>query len=174
MAARTLISPEEYLAMHFEREPEYVHGELRERPMPDRVHGEIASLLIGLLLCLRKQHGLRVVPELRCRLSSELFRLPDVALVRSEPYEIVPTVPPIMVTEILSRDDVFIQVEDKAAEYAAWGVKNIWLVNPWRRQLHVWSENGFKPVAKFELPEFGWSCTIDDLMEGIPAEALKR
>ena len=36
-----------------------------------------------------------------------------------------------MVTEILSRDDSMVDVEEKAAEYAAWGVKNIWLVNPW-------------------------------------------
>jgi len=174
MGAKTLISPQEYLLMRFEWEPEYVHGELRERSMPDRVHSEIESFLAHLLMSLRKQSGLRVGTNLRCQLAPDVYRLPDVALLAEEPYETVPTIPPIMVTEILSREDSMVDVEEKAAEYAAWGVKNIWLVNPWRRRLQVWENDQFTSVSKLELREFGWSCTIDELMEGIPAEALKK
>ena len=36
-----------------------------------------------------------------------------------------------MVAEILSRDDSMVDVEEKTAEDAAWGVRNVWLVNPW-------------------------------------------
>jgi Uma2 family endonuclease len=174
MGAKTLISPEEYLGTRYEWEPEYVRGELKERPMPDRVHGIIEGRLAYLLILLAKQHGINAATNVRCRLAADVYRLPDIALLRHEPFEPIPTIPPTMVAEILSRDDAMVDVEEKAAEYAEWGVKNIWLVNPWRRRLQVWNGDQFTTVSKFELPEFGWSCTIDDLMEGIPAEALKR
>ena len=174
MTAKTLISPQDYLSMRFEWEPEYVHGELRERPMPDRVHGMIESRLAYLLIFLAKQHGMNAATNVRCRLAADVYRLPDVVLLHNKPFEPIPTLPPIMITEILSRDDSMVGVEEKAAEYAEWGVKNIWLVNPWRRRLQVWNGDQFTTVSKCELPEFDWSCTIDDLMEGIPADALRR
>ena len=61
----------------------------------------------------------------------------------------------------------------ESAEYAEWGVKDL-ARKPVAKRLQVWTGDQFITVAKLELPEFGWSCTIDDLMEGIPAEALKR
>jgi Uma2 family endonuclease len=172
MGAKTGISPEEYLAMRFEWEPEYVHGELRERPMPDFVHGRISSRFAVVLALLERQQGLFVGTEVRCRLSPDVYRLPDVILTRS--FERVPHTPPIMVTEVLSPDDAYVDVVEKAEEYAAWGVRNIWLVDPWSKRLQVWTGGMFSTVEKFELREFDWSCTLDDLMEGIPAEALKR
>jgi hypothetical protein len=43
MGTKALISPEQYLSTHYEWDPEYVRGELRERPMPDGVHAWIAG-----------------------------------------------------------------------------------------------------------------------------------
>jgi Uma2 family endonuclease len=174
MATKTAISPEEYLAMRFEWEPEYVHGELIERPMPDRVHGEIETTLAALLRLLRKQHPVTPVTNMRCRLREGVYRLPDVALVANHPYERLPSIPPIMVTEILSRDDLYVDVVEKAAEYAAWGVPHIWLIDPWSKRLQIWTANSFATVERLELKDYGWNCSIDDLIEGIPAEALKR
>src|SRR5436190_20487957 len=163
MGTKTLFSPEEYLATPFEWEPEYVHGELRERPMPDTVHGQIESALAHQLMQLRGKHSVRIGTNIRCRLSEDVFRLPDVCVLLAEPFETVPTLPPVMVAEILSRDDSMVDVEEKALEYAAWGVRHIWLVNPWLKRLHVWANDQFTVVPKFDLPEFGWSCTIDEL-----------
>jgi Uma2 family endonuclease len=174
MSTRTLISPEEYVSTRFEWEPEYVHGELRTRPMPTFVHGQVESMLAELLRMVRRQNAIKVATNVRCRLSDDLYLLPDVVLTHAEPYEQVPTIPAIMVAEILSPDDSYLDLTEKMAEYASWGVKHIWLINPWRKELQVWSNDQFATVGKLELPEFGWSCTIEDLMEGIPAEALKR
>ena len=172
MAVRTAISPEDYLAMRFEWEPEYVHGELIERPMPDFVHGRIASRLAMLLALLERQQGLFLGTEVRCRIASDIYRLPDVILARA--FERVPTTTPIMVTEILSRDDLYVDVVEKAAEYAIWGVPHIWLIDPWSKRLQIWTADSFNTVERLELSEYGWSCSINDLLEGIPAEALKR
>jgi Uma2 family endonuclease len=172
MGTKTAISPEAYLAKRFEWEPEYVHGELKERSMPDFVHGRISSRFAILLALLERQQGLFVGTEVRCKVTSDIYRLPDVILAKE--FERVPSTPPIMVAEILSRDDAYVDVVEKAEEYATWGVPHIWLIDPWSRRLQVWTGNAFKTVDQLELPQFGWSCTIDDLIEGIPAEALKR
>ena len=36
-----IITPEQYLATQFEREPELVRGELAERPLPTFQHGNL-------------------------------------------------------------------------------------------------------------------------------------
>ncbi len=75
MASKTLITPEQYLATSFEREPEYVHGELVEKSLPNILHGEIVIRLGALLLCVGK-----CVADVRMRLAEDLYRLPDLAL----------------------------------------------------------------------------------------------
>jgi Uma2 family endonuclease len=172
MAMKTAISPEEYLAMRFEWEPEYVHGELKNRSMPDFVRGRISSRFAILLALLERQQRFFVGTEVRCRVASDIYRLPDVILAKH--FERVPSTPPIMIAEILSRDDAYVDVVEKAEEYATWGVPHIWLIDPWSRRLQVWTRNAFTTVDQLELPQFGWSCTIEDLIEGIPTEALKR
>jgi Uma2 family endonuclease len=126
MGAKTVLSPAEYLAMWFEWEPEYVRGELRERPMPDRVHGIIESRLSHLLWPLAKQAPIQVATNLRCQLAPDVYRLPDVALLQGETFERVPTIPPIMVAEVLSRDDTYVDVIEKAAEWAS-GISGLWI-----------------------------------------------
>ena len=172
MGTKVGISPEEYLATQFEWEPEYVHGELKERSIPDFVHGRISFRFAVLLALLERQRGLFVGTEVRCKVATDTYRLPDVIVAST--FERTPSNPPIMVAEILSRDDAYVDVVEKAEEYATWGVPHIWLVDPWSRRLQIWTGNAFATVDKLELPEFGWSCTIEDLIEGIPAEALKR
>ena len=170
MGAKTLISPEEYLAMHFsEREPEYVRGELREKPMPDIVHGMIQALLAALLRPLTAS-GLVPASEVRCRVAADDFRLPDVALFRltdlsaNEP----PSAPALMVAEIVSKDEKRVELIDKLRDYAAWGVPNIWIVDPWLRRLAVWRNDTEIPVEALALPEYGFEVRLAELIEGLP------
>jgi Uma2 family endonuclease len=169
MGAKTLISPEEYLAMHFpDRGPEYVRGELREKPMPDSIHGAIQAMLIVLLDQLRRQHGLSIRPENRCRVGPDAFRLPDVAVFAREPFELLPTIPAIVVAEIVSKEERRVELIDKLRDYAAWGVPNIWIVDPWSRRLAVWRNDAEIPVSALTLPEYGLEVRLDQLIEGLP------
>ena len=45
MATKALITPQQYLATQFEREPELVHGEVVERPLPNLIHGRTQQRL---------------------------------------------------------------------------------------------------------------------------------
>jgi hypothetical protein len=40
-----IITPEQYLATHFEREPELVRGEIAERPLANLIHGRTQQRL---------------------------------------------------------------------------------------------------------------------------------
>src|SRR5688572_15322417 len=101
MGTKALISPEQYLATHYEREPEYVRGELKEKPMPDRIHGHIQAMLIVLFRAAAKH--LSAEAEVRCRLAPDVYRLPDIALFsKAEPFVRVPVTPPLAVIEVVS------------------------------------------------------------------------
>jgi Uma2 family endonuclease len=166
---KPLISPQEYLTMHFsEREPEYVRGELKEKPMPDSIHAMVQGMLIVLLDQLRRQHGLTVRPENRCKVGPDVFRLPDVAVFAPTPFELLPTTPAIVIAEIVSKDEKRGELIGKLRDYAAWGVPNIWIVDPWLKRLAVWQKDMEIPVEALMLPEYGFEVRLEQLIEGLP------
>jgi Uma2 family endonuclease len=160
MATSALLTAEQYLAMHFgEREPEFVHGELRERPMPTWTHGRLQFLL-----CLRlNQIGFACV-EVRMRLANDLIRIPDVAVfVGAPPAEEVPTSPPFVVVEVTSPDDRHQDLLEKLEEYRAWGVPHVWVVEPKLKKFYVYTSAGLAQLSQFELSEFGFRVTAAEL-----------
>ncbi len=169
MGSKVLISPEQYLATYYEREPEYVRGELKEKPLPDQLHACIQGLLITFLNSLRTAHNVRVAPEVRCRIAPDTYRLPDVALFsRDMPFELLPTAPPLLVIEVVSRDERYMDLIEKLQDYEAWGVPRIWVVNPWSRQLAVWKDGALQTVEALTLPEFQFEVRLEQLLEGTP------
>ena len=173
-AARTLITPEEYLSMEFDgREPEYVRGELIYKPMPDFVHGYIQALLAALLVTALRPGGYRVLTELRTQLAPDNFRLPDVAVFGpGQSVELVPTRAPLVAVEIISKDERHSAILEKLEDYEAWGVANIWTVDPIRRRLSVFSGDTLKHVDAVELPGTAFSITIDELLKDLPQGLL--
>ena len=166
MAAGALLSAEQYLATYFgERAPEFVHGELIERPMPTWIHGRLQHLLSVRL------HGAGFVgTEVRMRLAGDLFRIPDLAMfIGSPPAGQVPASPPFLVVEITSPDERHQNLLQKLEEYRAWGVQHIWVVEPELKGLYVYT-GGLNPVDRFELPELGFQVTAGELF----AEANAR
>jgi Uma2 family endonuclease len=165
MATSALLSPEQYLAKHFgEREPEFVRGELVNRPMPTFAHAEAQAILAGLFRELRKAHQVHGVTEIRVRLKHDLFRIPDVALFAGpRPQEQVPSSPPLVVVEITSPDDRHQDLLEKLEEYRAWGVQHVWVVEPELKMLHVYSATGLSNVSEFELPDLDFRVSAQDL-----------
>lgn len=169
-----MISPEEYLSMSFgEREPEYVRGELIYKPMPDRLHGRIQAVLSSKLLN-ALPHGYDVVTETRSRLAVDNFRLPDIAVFApGQPFELLPTEPPLITIEIISKDQKYSEMLQKLEDYRAWGVKHIWTVDPRRKKLAVLEQNGQKEVEVLAVPGTDFRVTIEDLLRDIPPAALE-
>jgi len=159
MAAGALISAEQYLATHFgEREPEFVHGELIERPMPTWLHGRLQYLLAVRLSGIGFGGS-----EVRMRLADDIYRIPDLAWFKgSPPEEQVPTSPPFLVIEITSPDERHQNLLQKLEEYRGWGVQHIWVVEPELKRFYIY-DGGLKPVDRFALAESGLQVIAEDL-----------
>jgi Uma2 family endonuclease len=158
MASTTLLTAEQYLNMHFEDlEPEFVHGELIQRPRPTSLHAWLTHLLSMRL------HGAGFcLVGVRCRLPEDIFRIPDLAIFTAFP-ERIPASPPIVVVEIVSPDDRHAEVMRKLDEYRAWGVEHIWLVEPELRKLFVYDSRGLLEVKQFELPDLKIRIAAEEL-----------
>jgi Uma2 family endonuclease len=168
MGTKTLITPEQYLATHYEREPEYVRGELKEKALPDRLHGRIQMLLGILLNSMASRHNLSVESEVRCRLAPDVYRIPDIALFDlRKPFDLLPTEAPLLVVEIVSRDERYTELVEKLQDDEKWGVPRIWIVNPWNSQLAFWKSGAMQTVEALTMPEFGFEVRMDQLLEGI-------
>lgn len=169
MGTKTLISPEEYLSTSYEWEPEYVRGELRERPMPDSIHGWIVIALGAILRGLRAQRPVAVLAETRCRMPNGNYRLPDVALFASVPPR-VPTAPAVAVVEVLSKDEKHDDLIEKLIDFEAWAVPHIWVVNPRFRTLHEFRAGSLHAVDALRLPEYDFEVRYEQLVDGLPED----
>jgi Uma2 family endonuclease len=158
MATNTLVTRALYLATHFDREPELVHGEIVERPVPTRIHGRTQQRLAVLL-----DRAGYCCTDVRVRLTEDTYRVPDVMVYEGAgPEEQIPVSPPMLIVEISSPDDRFLELLKKCEEYRVWGVANIWIVEPELKKLHVYTD-GLHLVSQFELAGHNFTITPADL-----------
>ena len=163
MATKALITSEQYLAARFEREPELVYGELMERPLPTFPHGDTQLELGSRLRALASAHGLFSGVEVRVRMADDLYLIPDIAVwAGPDPPQAIPVDPPLLVVEIVSRDDRLHDMFRKLAAYQAWGVETIWLVEPELKTFCVYDE-GLRIVRKLTLTQFEFAITPEEL-----------
>jgi Uma2 family endonuclease len=155
MATKAQITAEQYLHMTFEYDAEFVRGEIVERSMPDNVHSLIQFLILMEIGRLIQSHPLFPRPELRLRLSRDVYRTPDISVFGGQPpKESVPSTPPLLVIEILSKDDRYHDLMEKLDEYRVWGVPNIWVVDPAAKRFSIYSESALKHVSSLALAEY--------------------
>lgn len=140
-ATQPVVSLEDYLRMSFEGpSPEFVNGEIVERGMTMYPHAKAQSRCV---IALHRPEGptaLFAVTEMRLRLAENRIRVADVAAFKDEePTELIPSTPPFIVVEVVSRDDRHVDILMKLEEYRQWGVPHVWLVDPWTRKLHIFT-----------------------------------
>ena len=164
MATNTQITVEQYLRMTFEHDVEFVHGEIVERSMPDYVHARIQIILGFLFESLRLKYKLFACAELRLQVAPDVFRIPDISVIAgAPPSQAVPDQPPLVVIEILSKDDRHSNLMQKLEEYRVWGVSNIWVIDPATQRFSVYSELGLQNVSSFALANFPFQLSPGEL-----------
>jgi Uma2 family endonuclease len=139
-----LVTLEEYLNTSYDPDVEFVDGMLVERHMGDWLHSLIQSNLIFALR--RKYPHLKVVPELRSRITETRYRIPDVTVLLAPPATKYLLDHAFIAIEILSEEDVMSRLTVKLKEYAAKGVPNIWVLDP--REKLMWA---YRPPALVEI-----------------------
>jgi Uma2 family endonuclease len=129
--ATTLISIEDYLGnTSFNPDVEYIDGELKERTMVVSAHGLTQSLISGWFFAHEDEWRVRAGVEIRTQVSATRVRLPDVVVDRASRWPAILIEPPLIVIEVLSPHDSYVETQRLASDYQAMGIPNIWLIDP--------------------------------------------
>jgi len=144
-------------------EPDYLDGELKERHLGSTPHFEAQERMLEVFRSLKQSHSLFAYPEVTLRISPRRYRIADVAVFTVRPRSKYPSEPPKFVIEIVSEDDRYVDIQEKLAEYHAWGVTNIWLVDPWTKKLGVFDQAGFHEITAFEVSELSLRLSAADI-----------
>lgn len=146
-----LISVREYLRTSFSPDCEYVDGRIEERNVGEKWHSMLQMYLGALFWTNRAAWGIEVYPELRTQTARTRFRVPDVLVTRAGVrFEDILNVPPLIAIEILSPKDRMAKLQQKIAEYLAFGVEHVWVFDPQRKMAWHADEAGMH-VADGEL-----------------------
>jgi Uma2 family endonuclease len=179
VAEKTAYTPEDLLALPDEKSFELVDGQLVERHMGAEsswVGGQILHRIqlvldqhpIGLVF--GADNGLQCFPD-----DPNKVRKPDLSFVRSgrlpgdRPPEGYLRVAPDLVVEVISPNDLAVEVEQKVAEYLGAGVAVVWVVEPRSRVVRVhradgssaWLTEGGELTGDDVLP--GFRCRVADV-----------
>lgn len=167
-AIPTLVSPAEYLETAFpDGDHEYVDGQVVERTMGERDHGTTQGEVFFFFRSRLDKWLLRPVVEQRIRLNADRYRVPDVVVVRGDlPDEQVFTTPPLLVIEIVSRTDSVHDLNQKIADYRAFGVPNIWIIDPHNRSAMHYTPDGVQEARDgyLRLPEADVAMPLEDVL----------
>ena len=146
------VSVEEYLSMVFEHDCEYVDGVIEERDLGEFEHSYVQGILVGLFLQNRKAWGVYPLPEQQVQTQKTHFRVPDVTILREgTPRESIITHPPLLVIEVQSPETPLRRSAGKAAEYLAFGIEHVWVIDPYARVAYRGTAQGLDLVRSGEL-----------------------
>jgi Uma2 family endonuclease len=146
------VSIEEYLSTVYEHDCEYVDGVIEERDLGEFEHAYVQGILVGLFLRNRQEWGVYPLPEQRVQTQETHFRVPDVTILREKtPRERILTRPPLLVIEIQSPESPLRHTATKAAEYRAFGIHYVWVIDPYARVAYRGTAEGLELVRSGEL-----------------------
>jgi len=157
MATATLVPVEAYLETQFQDgDREYIDGRILERNVGEIDHGDLQG---NIYYHLRSRYGGRFWTGvgIRVQVSRSRFRVPDIVVVEgSRPQGRIITVPPLLVIEVLSRDDRAEDIQERIDDYLGSGVRFVWVVNPRTRRGWIHTAEGSREakdgVLRTEAP----------------------
>jgi Uma2 family endonuclease len=158
------IEIEKFTADDYRRMPEtgpryqLINGELRMSPAPNRFHQVISKNLQFIIQSYLASHPLGDLynAPFDVYLSVHDVFQPDLCYVVQERFNILTDAgmegAPDFVVEILSPGTAALDKREKRAHYAKFGVKELWIIDPELRRIHVYhlTENPNKPRETFD------------------------
>ena len=160
------ISVEEYLSTVYEHDCEYVDGVIEERDLGEFEHSFLQLFLGSIFVAHRAEWSIVAVSEQRIQVKPNSFRVPDLTVLRAgAPRERILTHPPLLVIEIQSPEDTLRRTAAKAAEYLAFGIEHVWVIDPAARVAYRGTAEGLELVRTGELtiPESPIRIVLSDL-----------
>ena len=161
---------------------ELVRGELRKYPFAGWAHGrQAASIAVSLGLHVEANRlGETRAAGIGFELASDHVRAPDAAFVRKDRAEALMGSeyedrffpgPPDLAVEVIERDDLYVDVEEKIADWLAAGTQAVVVANPRSRTVEirrsptdivVLNEGGILEVQDV-IP--GWRMAVSEIFE---------
>jgi len=165
MPRATLVSIEEYLSSSYEPDCDYVDGVLEERNLGEYDHGNLQTTISAYLKYRARSWNVRVIVELRIRVSATRVRVPDVCVIlRDREIEQVPSKPPLVCIEVLSPEDRWPRVEKRIQDFLAMGVERVWVFDPKRGEVFEYTKSGRRKIVEDLLEAPPVSIRISELM----------
>ncbi len=145
MATTVHVPLEEYLNTDYEPDCDYVDGAIEERNVGKKRHSRTQTRLAILLSSNEQKHGHEVLVEQRVKISASRVRVPDICLVNRSDDKVTQE-PPALCVEILSPEDRWSRVQHRVADYIAFGVAMVWIIDPYSRE--AWTATPKSPAAR--------------------------
>jgi Uma2 family endonuclease len=155
MNIATGVSLEEYLNTSYEPDCDYVDGVLEDRNVGKRPHSLTQMQAILVLNPIVRPKGLAALPEQRLQVSKTKVRIPDVCIIPIQGQDVEQS-PPLLCIEIRSPEDSLKRLMNVVADYLAFGVPVIWVIDPVERAAFVVTQ---------ENP--GWTSVEELTWEGV-------
>jgi Uma2 family endonuclease len=151
-----LVSVQEYLATSYRPDREFLDGALHERNLGEFEHSFLQSAVIAWFWIRRKEWNVLPLVAQRVQVAPTRFRVPDVTVLRSDqPLEPIITTPPLILIEILSKDDSLRSMRQRVDDYLNFGVQHVWLLDPATRRAYVCKPTGFQEPESGVLTVLG-------------------
>jgi Uma2 family endonuclease len=160
------VSVDEYLSTVYEHDCEFVGGVIEERDLGEFEHAFLQGILTTIFNNHRSEWGVICLPEQRVQTQSDRFRVPDLTVLRAGlPRERILTHPPLLVIEIQSPEDTLRRTSFKLAEYLAFGIQHVWVIDPYARVGYRGTSDGLELARSGELtiPETPVRIVLADL-----------
>ena len=141
-------------------------GVIEERDFGEFEHSFLQLFLGSIFVAHRAEWSIVAVSEQRIQVKPDSFRVPDLTVLRAgAPRERILTHPPLLVIEIQSPEDTLRRTAAKAAEYLAFGIEHVWVIDPAARVAYRGTAEGLELVRTGELtiPESPIRIVLSDL-----------
>ncbi len=145
MSSATLVSVQEYLATSYRPDRDFVDGELQERNLGELEHALLQTAIAAWFWNKQKEWSVLPIVEQRVQVAPTRFRIPDVSILSADqPREPIVTTPPLILIEVLSKDDSLRGMRERVDDYLDFGVQHVWILDPAVRRAYVCSRTGFQ------------------------------
>ena len=160
-----MVTIHEYMRTSYRPDCDYVNGVVLERNVGEYNHSRLMGEILFYYWSRKPQRGLWPFVSLRTRVSATRVRVPDVCVVLGRPTEQVLQTPPLICIEILSSDERLPDMQDRVADYLAFGVPYVWILDPATRQAWRCTSGGTQEVTELRTENPVTLIPVCDLFE---------
>ena len=142
-----MVTVEEYLHTLYRPDCDYVDGVLVDRNVGLLTHQIAIREVLFYFYERRHLWDIFVILSLRVRISPSRYRVPDVLVVLGpEPDENILTAPPFLCVEVWSPEDRISVMQEKIDDYLRFGVRFVWLIDPYERRAWIYTRDEIREV----------------------------